>query len=282
MIMPIIAATSLAAATCGPFAPPMALMTSATTSLVGTEDEPGEVYSVVYDLRGLNAMLDTGANEPEVVLNELMDRLSMAVDMSYDTMLFDTIFIVDGTEESHAAFRSYLDQIEALYSRRFEVDVVCFIAGSENAPGIGTQVTLSGLNILFRARQVAISGQPTRFASTTEFSFVQESVPVVGAHTLGYDPTIGTASDGVDLKVTVGPAPGGASGHEVQVRGAVREVRIEDGGTGQSKLDLPVRTERMVNSSIVLSKQRATVVAVVDGMATGETIVVSVAVRELE
>ncbi|MCA9311496.1 MAG: hypothetical protein KDA21_09850 [Phycisphaerales bacterium] len=273
------AAAAMTVAAPAPLMP--AALTSVSSGLVQEHDED-DFYASVYDVRGLYTLLDDGETDAGETLDSLLSRLGGASGIAYEPILFDSVFLVEGDGSNHAAFRGYLAQVEQLYSRRFEVDVICYTAASNSAPQIGNAAMdrASG-DVLFRARQVVINGQRTSFASTTEHSYVSDVTPVVGTQSVGYDVEVATLEEGVDLGITVGPAPGRSSAVEVRVNGRVQTVEIE-ARQNESMVDLPRVTERAVTSSLVMDAQAPTVVAVVNGLHEAECIVITVNVRELK
>lgn len=273
----------MAALTAGENSAPVALpmfASGAGVALVQEGHDADEVYSSVYDLRGLHTLLDDGENDPDLVLETLLGHLHMAAGVEFEPILFGSIFLVTGDASNHEAFRGYLQQVEQLYSRRFEVDIFCYSTSSASAPAVGTTLRDAKQEaVMFRARQVVINGQRTRFASTTEHSFVEDVTPVVGTQSVGYDTQIGKIDEGVDLAVIVGPAPGGRQGAEIRIQGRVQTVDIA-ARAEPDQVDLPRVTERAVSSSLVVG-EGPTVAAVVNGLHEDECIVITVNVRDV-
>ena len=73
-----------------PVAAPPAVMTAAHHIVQDDVDGDGEYFARIYDLRGLRAMLGQGWEDGGEVLAQLLDHLSHTVEVTIDTMLFDS------------------------------------------------------------------------------------------------------------------------------------------------------------------------------------------------
>lgn len=233
---------------------------------------------------------DANSSPTDRLVGKLANLLSLMPEE-----LVENVYFIDGDDESHQRFADAIEKMKALHQDRVQVEVSCYEVAASEAPGIGEESkpadkpTVGGTTVGPRHSLA-------RIEATRSVSYIADWSPVVGDAAVGFDPTIGSVTDGAAFGVRVGA---GKEKIRVGVQGVVAKAEIstvrtqseQTMGAGQVALSpggalvaigLPHVERRVIDTDVAISLNRATVVATAPGFSEGTRLVVAVTVKLAE
>ncbi len=225
------------------------------------------------------------AGEPTGSTRELMDRLCAGLGVAH-TALLPGVYGIEAEETGHTALVNMLEQVRELFTERYEVEILWFVASPDQAPSIGDPVTPTGP--LHRHRLVAARRTPTELVHVSQYTYVSGINPIVAQQAVGYGPETRREESGLRLSILVGAGSETDTATSLQVTGDLRRVAmgkmsgplITDAARSM-ELELPQVSVRSIRSSIRIEYGKLTALGVTDGFDDGQCVVIAASVRKL-
>ncbi len=201
------------------------------------------------------------------------------------------VFLVEAEEEAHTKLTALLEQVRALFGERYLVELTGSIVPAAEAPAPGQpakEPLFSDVRRYWRQQVVVARRTPTAVEAVREHTYVSSLDPALAEGVVGYEPVIGTATEGVRMRITVGAGAESAADTTLNLDGQLTAVDLshEAGphGAAQSAgwmVQLPVVIRRTVRTAVRISFDQPTVVAVSGGFERDEVIVITAALKKL-
>ncbi len=217
-------------------------------------------------------------------VDQLMDRLCDALALDCTQFLVG-VYGVEAEEVEHTQIVQLLEEVRALYAKRYEVELFWYPVASDQAPSAGQEAKPT--DPLHRHCIVVSRGTPTQLTQVSQYRYVAGLQPVVATSSAAYDVETRTAEEGLRATILVGIGEEDLNVTALQITGDLRRVRMDrtsapivhEGSTLQ--VDLPVVTVRSVQCSRRIGIGALTVLTVVDGFEEGQCLVIAVRVRRV-
>jgi len=217
-------------------------------------------------------------------VDRLMDTLCDALGVQCTQFLVG-VYGIEAEEAEHAQIVQLLEEVRALYTTRYEVEVFWYQVPSDQAPSAGKEAKPTDKS--HQHRLVVSRRTPTPLTQVSLHSYVAKLQPVVATSSSAYYVESRTAADGLLATILVGIGEENLNVTSLQITGELRRVRMDrtsapivhEGSTLQ--VDLPVVTVRSVQCCRRVGLGALTVLSVVDGFEEGECLVIAVRVRRV-
>ncbi|MCB9845357.1 MAG: hypothetical protein H6811_05165 [Phycisphaeraceae bacterium] len=197
------------------------------------------------------------------------------------------VHAVEGSSAQQQAFEDALEQLRAMHSTRYLIDVSLLESSATEAPSVGDTAEFGPRTL----RQSIRGRTPAELTATRTVSYVARWTPIVSDSAVGYESQIAEVTDGLRASLTIGEPT--STGVAVTLSGEVSLARIVDRKEplvetaanpfgGGLTIGLPEIRRRSLNAAVSVPMDRATVVCVVEGFEPGTSISVALRLRQAQ
>lgn len=185
------------------------------------------------------------------------------------------VTLVMASPEQHAMVRAVIEQFRTLRQDRVTIELVLRRAeGAPPAVGAPAPPLAEGGGVIRYTQVTAYRGSETVLSAPDAFTYVRETLPVVGSNATSNQPVVQEGTRGLDARVRVGKAEGGRS--SVALRGSFVAANVSAAAAAANPsstagavfagptLQLLQRSVRPIESAITVQGDTPTVAAVID------------------